>query len=56
MSIAAAKRAAAAVRGRVPQDGGSAEPVELIFKTKEQRRNEEDQDRRAFLSSNPMNI
>ncbi len=56
MSIAAAKRAAAAVRGRMSQSGEGSEPVELIFKTKEQRRQEEDQDRRAFLSSNPMNI
>ena len=50
MSVAAAKRAAAAVRG------SGAEPVELIFKTKEQRLIEEEAERKAFLSANPMNI
>lgn len=57
MSIAAAKRAAAALRGSAPEAGdGGGQPVELIFKTKEQRKAEEEQDRKAFLSSNPMNI
>ena len=58
LSVAAAKRAAAALRGGGGGgSGGGAEPVELIFKTKEQRIREEEAERRAFMSStNPMNI
>ncbi len=62
MSIAAARRQKLAVMGRIGAGGdGSAaaapgEPVELVYRTLEQRKREEEAEKTHFFVSNPMNV